>query len=156
MGQSERFLKFIPFIFTAETVFKRGHYGDYDFVATEHDPNDSGGTTRFGIDEASHPNVDVERLTKDGAQDIYFQEWTRDGIEGLPAIFGECFFDCCVNAGLGRARRIRAKTGDDAGKFLDEREAFYRRLAASVSKDRKFLKGWLNRVESLRRFLGIQ
>jgi hypothetical protein len=39
--------------------------------------------------------------------------------------------------------------------FLDERAAFYRRLSDAVAHDRRFLAGWLNRVESLRKLLGI-
>jgi len=152
---SERFLKFIPFIFSAETAFKKGHYGDWNYVATEHDPNDSGGTTRFGIDKASHPNVDVEHLTKDEAQNIYFDEWSKEGIEGFNNLFGECYFDCCVNAGSSRARKIMAQTGQDAKAFLDAREQFYRRLAEEVSKDARYLVGWLNRIQDLREYLRL-
>jgi len=39
--------------------------------------------------------------------------------------------------------------------FLDERAAFYRRLSDAVARDTRFLAGWLNRVESLRKLLGI-
>lgn len=46
--------------------------------------------------------------------------------------------------------------GPDARGFLDEQDAFYRRLAASRVKSRKYLKGWLNRTADLRRHLGIK
>ena len=55
----------------------------------------------------------------------------------------------------GRARKLLLKSGPDVAAFLDERAAFYRRLSDAVAHDRRFLAGWLNRVESLRKLLGI-
>ena len=145
----------MPFIFSAETVFKKGHYGDDNFVLTEHDPNDSGGTTRYGVDLASHHGVDVEHLTKQQATDIYWNEWNHENIESFSYPFGECFFDCAVNAGVGRAKKIQAKTGNDPIKFMDERVEFYKRLAAAVPKDREYLTGWLDRISNAKKYLKL-
>jgi lysozyme family protein len=155
MAYSERFDKFIPFVLEAECVFRRGHYGDYAQVITERVRGDNGGDTYAGIDRASHPHFDFDNPTIPKAKDVYWQEWQGNGIEGMAHPLGEAFWDTGVNAGYGRARRILAKSGPDVGRFLDEREAFYRRLAEAVPHDRGFLQGWLNRVESLRKFLGI-
>ena len=38
---------------------------------------------------------------------------------------------------------------------IDERDAFYRNLAASKPSMGKFLKGWLNRTHDLRTFVGV-
>lgn len=155
MSYSDRFIKFIIFVLDAETTFKKGHYGDDKFVVTEHDPNDSGGATRYGIDKSSHQNVDVEHLTKAGATDIYWDEWQKEGIESLPYPFGECYYDCCVNAGIGRARSITKVTGQDATKFLAARAIFYKKLAFKVKKDRQYLQGWLNRIDNVKKYLNI-
>ena len=155
MDYSGRFNDFIGFVLEAECAFRKGHYGDYDFVVTERVKGDTGGDTYAGIDRSSHPNFDFGHPTIEKARDAYWQEWQENGIEGMPHPLGEAFWDTGINAGYGRARRILAKTGPDVGKFLDERAAFYRRLAAAVPHDRQFLQGWLNRVEDLMGFLGI-
>ena len=131
----------MPFIFKWE--------GGYD-----NDPDDPGGETKFGIDKRSHPNVVIRNLTKESAMDIYWREyWQRNGCEAMPSPLGEVFFNCCVNCGAGRARRILAGVEHEgaAGGFLDLQEAYYRRLANARPVLEKFLKGWLNRTADLRR-----
>src|SRR5262249_29061146 len=86
-------------------------------------------------------------------------------------------FDTAVNMGVGRAVRfLQASVGCkvdgdfgpgteggvaqwDPGKVLaaycDRREAFYRNLAQNNPKLAVFLKGWLNRLNALRREVGL-
>jgi len=154
MAKSERFNKFIDFILKAETVFKKGHYGDYAFAIMECVKGDSGGITKFGIDASSHPNIDVKNLTLEGAKDIYFSEWANEGIEDLPAPFGECFYDAAVNCGLKRAKRFQTISGNNPFMFNKERRAFYERLGQRESL-KKFKQGWLNRVGELEHYLGM-
>lgn len=140
---TQRFLEFIPFIFRWE--------GGY-----ENDPDDPGGETHFGIDKRSHPDVDIQHLTKEAATEIYWREyWVKYGCEWYASPLGEVFFNACVNCGAARARAILAATPvpHTAAAFLEEQEAFYRRLVASRKGLRKFLKGWLNRTESLRQLV---
>ena len=144
-----RFDDFMPFIFDWECVKDRK--GN---VISENDPDDPGGLTKYGIDQRSHPHVDIRNLTESGAKDIYLREyWQKYGVEDKPRWFGEVYFNCCVNAGSGRAVKIAAVSGADADKFLDGQEDFYRRLAASKLSLGKFLKGWLNRTTALRKFI---
>ena len=134
-----RFLEFMPFIFQWE--------GGY-----ENDPDDPGGETNYGIDKRSHPAVDIRRLTKAGALEIYWSDyWRKNGCESMPASLGEVFFNCCVNCGAGRARKLLTGSNNSAAAFLDNQEAYYRRLAEARPASRKFLKGWLNRTAALRR-----
>jgi len=140
---TQRFLEFIPFIFRWE--------GGY-----ENDPDDPGGETNFGIDKRSHPDVDIQHLTKEGAMEIYWREyWVKYGCEWHAEPLGEVFFNACVNCGVGRARAILAATPapHTASAFLEEQAAFYRRLVTARPGLQKFLKGWLNRTEDLRRFV---
>lgn len=145
---TSRFTKFLPFIYEWECVKdRRGN------VIAEHDPDDPGGVTKYGIDKASHPRVDVESLTEPQARAIYWQEWQDCGADDMtrPGRV-EVFFNACVNCGPGRAQKLLNATRT-AGEFLDAQEDFYRRLAASRPSLSKFLKGWLNRTRALRKFI---
>ena len=143
-----RFDKFLPFIFKWEVVRdKKGN------VITEHDPQDPGGATRWGIDQRSHPRINVDTLTEADARGIYWDEWQARGIETMSNGLGEVYFNCCVNCGVGRARKILAKC-HTASSFLTEQENFYQRLVDAKPSLRKFLKGWLNRTKDLRKFIG--
>ena len=133
-----RFLSFMPFIF------------EWEGEVFENDPDDPGGATKFGIDQRSHPEVNIRELTKEKAIEIYWKEWLEDGCEPMPSPYAEVFFNCAVNMGLGRARKFdRLLPGANWNAFLDMQEDYYRRLAEGT-KFRKFLKGWLNRTRALR------
>ena len=139
---TNRFLKLMPFIFKWE--------GGYD-----NDPDDPGGETNYGIDRRSHPNVDIKNLTRDDARQIYWIEyWVKHRCGEYEAPLGEVFFNACVNCGPGRALKI-LRTHRTAPDYLDEQEAYYRRLVKATPGSQKFLKGWLNRTRDFRSFLKI-
>jgi hypothetical protein len=141
---TQRFTDFMPFIF------------QWEGETFENDPDDPGGATKFGIDQRSHPDVDIRNLTKGEALDIYWKEWVEDGCEKMGTPFAEVFFNCAVNMGLGRAHQFDAAvTGEDACGFLDQQEAYYKHLAANHKNFQKFLKGWLNRTTALRNRFGL-
>lgn len=122
----------------------------------ENDPDDPGGATKFGIDKRSHPREDIRNLTEARAKEIYWEEyWLRYNCESYTYPMGEVIFNCCVNAGWGRAQKILATGATIADAFLDEQEAFYRRLAAARPSSKKFLRGWLNRTGALRKYCGL-
>lgn len=142
-----RFKKFIPFILKWECVFdKRGN------VVVENDPDDPGGKTYAGLDKASHPHFDYEHPTLEKAIDVYFEEWDKQKIESYPFPLGEVIFNSNVNCGPGRTKKILEKAYT-AEKFLDEQAAFYERLCEARPALKKFKKGWLNRVDSLREWI---
>lgn len=158
-----RFLAFMPFIFEWE--------GGYD-----NDPDDPGGETNFGIDKRSHPNEDIKHLTKERASEIYWESyWSKVRGDLLPPKVGEVAMNIAVNAGYGRSAKwlqeavgavpdgvIGPATIAAAGqhepdslarKLLDRTEAHYRSIADG--KLSKFLKGWLNRNNSLRAWVNV-
>lgn len=136
---SPRFLAFIPFIF------------EWEGETFENDPSDPGGATKFGIDQRSHPAVNIRGLTESQAIDIYWQEWIANGCEMMPPLYGEVFFNCAVNAGRGRATRIDKQVpGESWGQFIDLQDSFYRDLAGRRPGMNRFLHGWLNRTGALR------
>lgn len=141
---TDRFLNFIPFVL------------DHEGGTYENDPDDPGGPTKWGIDHRSHPDVDIKNLTKDEAIQIYYESyWQPNSCGDLETGLGESHMDGCVNCGAKRANRFLAASGNSASKYNDEREAFYGRLVEARPTSKKYLKGWLNRVSDLRKYLKL-
>ena len=166
---TERFLKYFPLLI------------EFEGTEFEDDPADRGGATRFGIDQRSHPEVNIRNLTLEDAKRIYWQDyWTPVKADELPVGVGEVVFDIAVNNGRGRAIKwlqaavgavvdgvIGPKTvsfansmpfgtGKEAGLrladlLLNRREDFYRSIAKGSQA--KFLRGWLNRNDKLRAYV---
>lgn len=105
------------------------------------------------------------------------QYWTPTRCPQLDTPLNIAQFDTAVNMGVGRAARFLQKAagaavdgqigqgtlqcvaGCDAGELLvrycDVREAFYQSLVQKNPKLRVFLKGWMNRLNALRKRLGL-
>lgn len=166
--ESPRFRRALDFALKWETTFDRKGK-----PVAENDPDDPGGLTKFGIDQRSHPNVDIRSLTKESAAAIYHRDyWLSVRAHELPLSIGEIVFDIAVNNGKSRAirwlqeavgvvadgfigpktlRAVFAHSGSElASTLLCCREKFYRRIARG--RRAKYLKGWLNRNASLRKF----
>ena len=120
---------------------------------------------------------DVLHITDDEVADIYeSMYWKRARCHLLRDRLAFCHFDTAINMGPNRAVRIiqrstgctedgifgpgtqKACEDCDLGQALiaycDIREGLYRRFASRPRQDR-FLKGWMNRLNSLRRTLGL-
>lgn len=173
---SPAFLRAIAFVLEHETEFEKGHYDDYSHVRTERDPSDPGGTTRYGIDQRSHPHVDVAHLDLAGALAIYHvDEWTAIHGDELPVDVALVTFDAAVNVGTEKAaqwlqaalgvvadgqigpKTLAAAKTAKAGivdHMLDSRDAYYHALGQR-SQFRRFLAGWLNRTDDLRNTIGV-
>lgn len=134
------------------------------------DPHDKGGETNFGISKRAFPNVDIKNLTADDARAIYKEHyWDRvkgDEIESQ-IVAGEVF-DMAVNAGVRTSSKmtqaiigtladgiigsktLEALNGVDDEKFVLAfklaRVARYTNIANKNPTQRKFLRGWINRV----------
>lgn len=145
-----RFAAFMPFIFAWECVL-----GKSGRILIENDPDDPGGETFCGLDRRSHPRLNFKTITPQEICEEYFKTyWQKYRCESYPYPLGECVFNCCVNAGYGRAQSI-LESARDGEAFLKEQASFYRRLAAQKPRLAKFLKGWINRLEALSKELSI-
>lgn len=181
---TDRFTKFIKgFVFPHEVVYKKGHYGDMNYVTWENVSGDSGGVTKYGVDQRSHPSTDIKNLTEQQAMEIYWREyWLPLGADSLPGGWGEALADIRINGGNGPKMAQRAinevrngnsiplivdgKIGPHTVQGMEEtglngvrrtlgyRDSRYRTLAAQP-KNAKFLQGWLNRNKDLREYIGI-
>jgi lysozyme family protein len=97
----ENFPASLAFVLRHECVYERGHEDDLAFVVCENVPGDAGGCTKFGIDAADHPGLDIRSLTLDQATAIYRDgEWTQCHCDDLPKGIDTAVFDCAVNNGV--------------------------------------------------------
>ena len=167
---SPRFLKAVEFVLRHETEYARGHYGDMAFAIAEHVSGDAGGLTKWGIDQRSHPDVNVAQLTQDQATQIYYNAyWVPSHAEELPLGIGEVLFDVKVNGGngikwlqevinnlgipcgidgvFGPATKAAAqKAGAAALKPLCARRvAYFKAIVDAHPLQAKFIAGWLDR-----------
>lgn len=167
--QDTRFLKWIDFIFKWECVYdKKGN------VIFEDDKDDPGGVTKYGIDQRSHPKLNIKNLTRDQALQIYYDSyWLPVKANLLPKGVGEVVANIGVNTGKGNASRWLQNTikvnsdgiigentlkvanqicpADTIDKLCTRLEEFYKSIA--TGKKAKYLKGWLNRTKDLRMFV---
>lgn len=123
------------------------------------DPDDPGGATNFGISQRAYPHLDIKALTVDAAKEIYYNDyWLRTHCDKEKWPLNLILFDTTVNMGEGEAWRILNKVSSCtnesmANEYLSRREAVYEEIAASKPKDKKYLKGWLNRLSRLKLYI---
>lgn len=166
VGTGSRFAFCIDFVLQHET-----EYHADGSVKVEHDPHDPGGTTKYGIDQRSHPNVDIENLTLDQAKEIYYEgEWTRCRCPQLKPPWDLALFDAAVNVGSHRAimwvqrsvnvtvdgfigpktiAAVNDGNSDEFADFIALRQDYYTTQVRTSLRIR-YLKGWLARVDDLR------
>jgi lysozyme family protein len=123
--------------------------------------------------------TDVRGLTDSEMQAIYEGGyWLPPKCDALPSPLDQVQFDTAVNMGNGRAVRFLQQavgaspvdgrygpgtqscvagcdTGEALVAYCNAREAFYRDLAVRNPKLGVFLKGWMNRLNALRKHVGL-
>ena len=151
MEQINNFRKSLQFVLKWE--------GGYSEV-----PGDRGGATKWGITQASYDGWrtgkgyncrPVALLTADEASDIYAEKyWDAVGCDAVD--FPECtvVFDTAVNMGPGVARSLLQST-DTVQDYLDARKARYLAIIDRNPSQQKFLRGWLNRLNDLTKFVQV-
>ncbi len=163
---TERFQYCLDFVLRHETEY----FDDGVRVRVEHDPQDPGGTTKYGLDQRSHPHVDIENLTLEQATKIYYNnEWKDCRCDELMPPWDLAVFDAAVNCGSHRAivwlqkavgviadgfigpKTIAAVGASTVGEFADFialRKNYYQNHVRTSLRLR-YLKGWLARVADL-------
>jgi len=83
------------------------------------DPNDPGGTTKYGVSQKAYPDLDIESLTEEEAIAIYKKDyWDKARVDELPKRLKEIYFDMCVNMGRRRAVKVLQKACNAKGADL--------------------------------------
>lgn len=159
------------------------HEGGYNDIKA-----DSGGATNWGVSlrflktvkngdidgDGDIDWMDIKKLTKDDAEEIYFNHFWRPIYDMIPEKIGMKVFDFAINAGHSRAhatlQRALNRLGEklvvdgivgkktlevvnkhNVDKLLDayciEQENFYKDLVVRIPKNKIFLKGWINRAK---------
>jgi lysozyme family protein len=126
------------------------------------DPDDRGGETNKGITKAvyddyrkknSLPIQSVKNISDKEVHDIYYKQyWLAAGCDKLSDKLAIVTFDMAINSGVSRAKRYLTLT-QDPNKYLDLRESFFKKIVQNRPSQKKFLKGWLNRVNNLRKII---
>ena len=132
--------------------------------------HDTGGATRWGISKRAHPEVDVERLSRFAALELYHARyWQVIRADELPRGLDLCLFDAAVNMGPATAVRLLQRilhvaedgvVGPDTIKaargflpaselrvlYNEIRERTYIDLVANKPVYRPYLYGWRCRL----------
>lgn len=112
------------------------------------------GASRYGILQSTARAFgyrgNIKNITMDQVEAIYRKIWDRSGAGSLPYPLCIVHFDTYVNSPAA-AQKILQRSGGDIDSYLDMREKRYIRLATGKPQVyAKYLKGWRNRVDSLR------
>jgi len=128
-------------------------------------PSDPGGATNRGITQRTYdayrarqglPSQDVRYITDEEVRDIYYNDyWIASGANNLPPPLDIVHFDTAVHSGPGQAQRFLQQVTDTepcsrAERYLQLREEYLRKIVSKNSRLQVFMRGWMNRLNSLR------
>ncbi len=118
------------------------------------DPQDPGGETKYGISKRAYPNEDIKNLTLDRAYELYKRDyWDKAGCSNYDFPLACSLFDASVNCGVKRALGW-IEVAHTVESFNLMRERYYNLLVEKRPTLKKFHKGWMNRLNSLRKYIG--
>ncbi len=140
-------------------------------------PTDLGGPTNFGISQKSYPDLNIKKLTRNQAKDIYKRDyWDPLYGDRLPQDVARVAFDTAVNTGLSQSVKLLQRSvgvkpdgklgpktikgirtyiqengsHDLALDILEKRRWLYRKIVGRDNSQKVFLKNWMRRVDALR------
>lgn len=135
------------------------------------DPDDRGGATNKGITQRTYDTYlkkkgqtskPVKNITPEEVKEIYFKQyWLASGCEKMTPKFAALCFDTAVNMGTGIVKAtgmsrntefLKAAQYKHPEKFLEARRAKYYEFS-KYGNQKKFLQGWLNRLDDLEKFI---
>lgn len=151
---SPKFYKAMEYLLCAE-----GGYSNHKL--------DKGGVTNFGITQKTYnlylkkhsfKEKSVKTITKDEVFQIYYEEfWLPAGAEKIDDFaIALILFDACVNHGLSTGKTLYKKSNNNVSSFLNLRREKYNAIVANNPAQKVFLKGWMNRINRLEKFINEQ
>ena len=113
-------------------------------------PRDPGGATKWGISKRAHPSLDIPNLTLEKALEIYHEDyWKKTGCQLLEMPLAACVMNTAVMSGPKKALGILENNGSWENYLY-----LYRIFLVNLNRP-DFLKGWINRLNDLRKFCEI-
>lgn len=135
------------------------------------DPDDKGGATNKGITQNTYNRYrkrkglqlqTVKYITQQEVEDIYFNDyWLKSGCEKMSKKFAVLCFDTAVNMGTsivkatGMTRNeefLKAAEYKFPEKYIEAKRTKYYEFA-KYGNQKKFLNGWLNRLNAVAKFI---
>lgn len=112
------------------------------------------GASRYGVLQSTARAFgyqgSIKNITRDQVEAIYRKIWDKSGAGSLPYPLCVVHFDTYVNSPAA-AQKILQRSGGEINTYLDMRQRRYVKLAAGKPQVyAKYLKGWINRINSLR------
>jgi hypothetical protein len=120
-------------------------------------PSDRGGATNKGITQQVYDTFRIKNkllkqtvklISMDETLEIYYREYysplSLDAVKEESS--ADILFDLAVNSGVGKAKSFETKYGYDAITLLTARNNLYTQICKKKSSQKKFLKGWQNRL----------
>ena len=125
---------------------------------------DKGGATNFGITQSTYNSYRKNKgksvqsvcgITKNEVEEIYFNNyWCLSGANKVKnKAIALILFDSAVNHGVGAAKQMYVRAGDNVENFLNLRLEKYNAIVKRNPSQKVFLKGWNNRINKLRSFI---
>ena len=131
--------------FTQADSFTAGAEGG----VTKNDGNH--GTAAYGIDQNSHPGMDVTQMTPQHAQAMRYEYWRSIGGDQLaqqsPPL-AMAAYDTAIMSGPQKAQQLIQQSGGDPNKFMQLRNAYLTNLGQKPGFQGA-AQGWANRNQAL-------
>ncbi|HQU17301.1 MAG TPA: glycosyl hydrolase 108 family protein [Gammaproteobacteria bacterium] len=110
----------------------------------------SGTPVNFGINQAANPDINVAKLTKDQAKEIYkTRYWDAIGGDALPQATAIVALDAAALQGVEVAKKLIFDTDGDPQTMIDIRRQQLTALAARDPAQVPYLPQWLKRLDGL-------
>lgn len=124
------------------------------------DPDDPGGETKWGISKRAYPDLDIANLTLEDAIEIYRKDyWNPCNCDNLDWPLACAVFDTAVNCGVKRAKLwlgyCKLTDSYDLNYFMNLRIMHYIQISDKNPSLKKYKKGWMNRVNDLKKYIEI-
>lgn len=110
----------------------------------------NGSPTKFGINAKSNPDIDLQKLTPEGAGVVFSTKYfPQSGAAQLPPALAAVHADTSfINP--AKAHEFLAASGGDPSKYMDLRDAWMSNLTQKYPAAQKYAQAWSNRNADLR------
>lgn len=127
-------------------------------------PKDSGKATKYGVTDATYrefresmgmPTQSVLHIEMEEVAKIFkYNYWIPAGCDKLDDGKYACVLaDLCYNSGVSRSKKYHSIAKGNIETLFKLREEFYNKIVKNNPSQKVFLKGWMNRIADLRKYI---